>query len=203
MCSIGRLRYECVVSKTLEPEGRAPLESIRTTSPFELVCIEVYNRKSMDVLVVTDHFTKMAHAYLCHDQSVKRAARQLWNKYFCVSAWRVSTILFNIWKSTFPASWHYVSVSRKGMRRCITSDWYDAEMKQDLREALATAQVNAHTRQEGQLDLFNRKMKGMSWLNSGNYKRGRNIRQKYPAVGQHLANFMLMLCPILDSPWTD
>ncbi|KAL0163854.1 hypothetical protein M9458_039607, partial [Cirrhinus mrigala] len=29
----------CVVCKTPEPEGRAPLESIRTVSPLELVCI--------------------------------------------------------------------------------------------------------------------------------------------------------------------
>lgn len=52
----------CVVSKTPEPEARAPLESIRTTSPLELVCIdfwsaEDFNGKSVNVLVVTDHFT--------------------------------------------------------------------------------------------------------------------------------------------------
>ncbi len=53
----------CVVSKTPEPEGRAPLESIRTVSPLELVCIDFWSAedssgKSVDVLVVTDHFTK-------------------------------------------------------------------------------------------------------------------------------------------------
>ncbi|KAJ8414524.1 hypothetical protein AAFF_G00037260 [Aldrovandia affinis] len=79
----------CVVSKTPEPEGRAPLESIKTTSPLEIVCIdfwsaEVPNGKNVDVLVVTDHFTKMAHAFPCHDQSAKQVARQLWDRYFCV-----------------------------------------------------------------------------------------------------------------------
>ena len=79
----------CVVSKTPEPEARAPLESIRTSSPLELVCMDFWSAedckgKSVDVLVVTDHFTKMAHAYLCRDQSAKQVARQLWDKYFCV-----------------------------------------------------------------------------------------------------------------------
>lgn len=79
----------CVVSKTLEPEGRAQLESIKTTGPLELVCLDFWsaedsNGKSVDVLVVTDHFTKMAHAFKCSDQSAKQVARQLWDKYFCV-----------------------------------------------------------------------------------------------------------------------
>ncbi|XP_019220262.1 uncharacterized protein LOC106098742 [Oreochromis niloticus] len=79
----------CVISKTLEPEGRAPLESIKTTSPLELVCIDFWSAedhkgKSVDVLVVTDHFTKMAHAFQCSDQTAKQVARQLWDRYFCV-----------------------------------------------------------------------------------------------------------------------
>lgn len=79
----------CVVSKTLEPEGRAPLESIKTTGPLELVCIDFWSAedhrgKSVDVLVVTDHFTKMAHAFQCSDQTAKQVARQLWDRYFCV-----------------------------------------------------------------------------------------------------------------------
>ncbi|KAL2091608.1 hypothetical protein ACEWY4_013871 [Coilia grayii] len=79
----------CVASKTLEPEGRAPSESIKTTRPLELVCIDFWSAedasgKSVDVLVVTDHFTKMAHAYPCHDQSAKQVARMLWDRYFCV-----------------------------------------------------------------------------------------------------------------------
>uniref|UniRef100_A0AAY4D4L4 Gypsy retrotransposon integrase-like protein 1 n=1 Tax=Denticeps clupeoides TaxID=299321 RepID=A0AAY4D4L4_9TELE len=79
----------CVVSKTPEPEGRAPLESIRTTRPLELVCMDFWsaedsNGRSVDVLVVTDHFTKMAHAFPCRDQSAKQVARQLWDRYFCI-----------------------------------------------------------------------------------------------------------------------
>ena len=79
----------CVLSKSLEPETRAPLESITTSRFLELVCIDFWSaedtsNKSLDVLVLTDHFTKRAHAYLCLNQSAKAVAQQLWNKFFCV-----------------------------------------------------------------------------------------------------------------------
>lgn len=79
----------CVVSKTAEPEARAPLENIRTSEPLELVCIDFWTaedsaNRSVDVLVVTDHFTKMAHAFLCPNQSAKAVAHQLWHNYFCI-----------------------------------------------------------------------------------------------------------------------
>ncbi|KAJ8403677.1 hypothetical protein AAFF_G00350030 [Aldrovandia affinis] len=41
------------------------------------------SNKSVDVLVVTDHFTKLAQAYPCSNQSAKVVARQLWNNFFC------------------------------------------------------------------------------------------------------------------------
>ncbi|KAL4000643.1 microtubule-associated protein 11 [Sarotherodon galilaeus] len=79
----------CVVSKSPEPEARAPLENIRTSEPLELVCIDFWSaedsaNKSVDVLVVTDHFTKMAQAFLCPNQSAKAVAHQLWHNYFCI-----------------------------------------------------------------------------------------------------------------------
>ncbi|XP_055366431.1 uncharacterized protein LOC129604370 [Betta splendens] len=79
----------CVVSKSPEPEARAPLENIRTSEPLELVCIDFWtaedaSNRSLDVLVVTDHFTKMAHAFLCPNQSAKAVAHQLWHNYFCI-----------------------------------------------------------------------------------------------------------------------
>lgn len=56
-----------------EPEGLALLENINTTAPLEFVCIdfcsaEESNKKMTDVLVITDHFTKLAHAFHCPDQ---------------------------------------------------------------------------------------------------------------------------------------
>lgn len=79
----------CVLSKTPEPAARAPLESIKTTAPLELVCIDFWaaedrNNKSVDVLVITDHFTKLAHAFPCHNQSAKSVAKKLWDGFFCI-----------------------------------------------------------------------------------------------------------------------
>ena len=72
----------CVISKTADPEGRAPLESIKTSAPLEIVCIDFWTaedstNKSIDVLVVTDHFTRLAQAFPCRDQSAKQVAKQL------------------------------------------------------------------------------------------------------------------------------
>lgn len=79
----------CVLAKTPEPAARAPLESIKTSAPMELVCIDFWsaedkNKSSVDVLVVTDHFTKMAHAFPCRNQTAKQIARKLWDCVFCV-----------------------------------------------------------------------------------------------------------------------
>ena len=54
-----------------------------TSELMELVCIdfwsaEVSDGKSMNVLV-TDHFSKMAHAFPCKNQSAKQVARNLWD----------------------------------------------------------------------------------------------------------------------------
>ena len=69
----------CIVGKTLEPAARAPLESIHTSEPMELVCIdfwtaELSDKKTVDVLVITDHFSKMAHAFSCRSQTAKHVA---------------------------------------------------------------------------------------------------------------------------------
>ena len=55
-----------------------------TSRPLELVCIDFWSaddssNKSLDVLMVTDHFTKLAQAYLCPNLSAKAVANQLWN----------------------------------------------------------------------------------------------------------------------------
>lgn len=53
----------CVMGKSPEPDGRAPLKSIKTTALLELMCIDFWmaedsKNRPIDVLVVTDHFTK-------------------------------------------------------------------------------------------------------------------------------------------------
>uniref|UniRef100_A0A3B1J813 Gypsy retrotransposon integrase-like protein 1 n=1 Tax=Astyanax mexicanus TaxID=7994 RepID=A0A3B1J813_ASTMX len=84
-----RTCQRCVVSKTADPEGRAPLENIVSSRPLELVCIDFWSaedaqNRSVDVLVVTDHFTRLSQAFVCRDQSAKQVARVLWDKYFCI-----------------------------------------------------------------------------------------------------------------------
>lgn len=76
-----------VLSKTPEPEARAPLENVVTSEPLELVCIEFWcaedsKNRSLDVLVFTDHFTKVANAFLCPNQYAKAVAHQLWHSFF-------------------------------------------------------------------------------------------------------------------------
>lgn len=72
----------CILAKTPEPSARAPLESIKTTAPMELVCLHFWSaedskQRSVDVLVVTDHFTKLAHAFPCVNQKAKQIAKKL------------------------------------------------------------------------------------------------------------------------------
>lgn len=79
----------CVLGKTPEPAARAPLESIQSSAPMELVCLDFWSaedgkQRSVDVLVVTDHFTKLAHAFPCANQTAKQVARKLWDHVFCV-----------------------------------------------------------------------------------------------------------------------
>ncbi|KAL1268820.1 hypothetical protein QQF64_034183 [Cirrhinus molitorella] len=79
----------CILAKSPEPSARAPLESIRTSAPMELVCLDFWSaedskQNSVDVLVVTDHFTKLAHAFPCDNQTAKQVARKLWDHVFCV-----------------------------------------------------------------------------------------------------------------------
>lgn len=79
----------CVVAKSPEPAARAPLESIKSSAPMELVCMDFWSaedskQRSVDVLVVTDHFTKLAHAFPCANQTARQVAKKLWDSVFCV-----------------------------------------------------------------------------------------------------------------------
>lgn len=65
-------------SKTSEiTKSRAPSKSIKTIRPLQMIA-------SVDVLVIKDHFTKMAHGFACSNQSAKQVASQPWDRYFCV-----------------------------------------------------------------------------------------------------------------------
>lgn len=61
--------------------ARAPLQNIMSSAPMELICIHFWsvedkNKRSVDVLVATDHFTKMTQTFLCKDQTAKQIAKK-------------------------------------------------------------------------------------------------------------------------------
>lgn len=77
-----RCCQRCVFGKSLELAARAPLESIKSSAKMELVCAyfwlaEDSKQRSVDVLVVTDHFTKLACAFPCANQMAKQVAKKL------------------------------------------------------------------------------------------------------------------------------
>lgn len=63
----------CTLSKTPEPTARAPLESINSSAPMGA---------SRGLLVVTYHFTMLAHAFPCAKQTAKQVAKKLWDNVF-------------------------------------------------------------------------------------------------------------------------
>jgi len=62
----------CVCRKAL-PERAAPLISIHTSRPLELIC--------MDFLVLTDYFTKFALAFPTPNQEARTVAKCLWDNF--------------------------------------------------------------------------------------------------------------------------
>ncbi|XP_051728809.1 uncharacterized protein LOC127501079 isoform X1 [Ctenopharyngodon idella] len=76
----------CIISKSPDPSGRAPLENIQSTRPLELVCIDFWSaedakNKSIDVLVVTETFADIDVPVQLHDTRV----------------YRLCTLLFDVW----------------------------------------------------------------------------------------------------------
>ena len=77
----------CCLRKTPTSGNRAPLSSIHTSEPLELVCIDFLKLDKSkggyeNVLVVTDHFTRYAQAYPTRDQLATTVAKTLWDNFF-------------------------------------------------------------------------------------------------------------------------
>ena len=66
----------------------APLESIEASYPMELVHIDYLtiesnkSEKDVNILVVTDHYTRLAQAFVMSTQMAATVAKTLWDKYF-------------------------------------------------------------------------------------------------------------------------
>ena len=76
--------HPCLTFKARQP--KAPLENIMATHPLELVhldylCLEPGKGLEENVLVVTDHFTRYAQAYVTRTQTSQMTAKTLWDKF--------------------------------------------------------------------------------------------------------------------------
>lgn len=79
-------RCSCLKSKKLIRETRAPLISIVTTQPFELVSVDFLHVDRCSgryeyILVIIDHFTRFAQAYAATSKSGKTVADKIFNDY--------------------------------------------------------------------------------------------------------------------------
>ena len=61
-------------------QPKAPLENIMATHPLELVHLD-YLCLEENVLVITDHFTRYAQAYVTRTQMAQTMAKTLWDKF--------------------------------------------------------------------------------------------------------------------------
>ena len=76
--------HPCLAFKARQP--KAPLKNIVATHPLELVhldflCLEPGKGQEENVLVITDHFTRYAQAYVTRTQTAQTMAKTLWDKF--------------------------------------------------------------------------------------------------------------------------
>ena len=117
----------CTLRK--RPEGRrsAGLQSIRTSRPGELVCIDFFGLERSTggyehILVVTDHFTRHAKTYPTRDEKASTVARVLWEKY--ISTYGIPERLHSDQGKSFESAAIYQLCTLMGITKSKTSPYH-------------------------------------------------------------------------------
>ncbi|KAK7909570.1 hypothetical protein WMY93_014254 [Mugilogobius chulae] len=76
----------CLKSKKPNRVTRTPIQSMETSAPFEMICIDFLHLEKSSggeeyILVLVDHFSKYAQAYATRDKSGKTVAKRLFEDF--------------------------------------------------------------------------------------------------------------------------